>query len=380
MMISPAGVKIIEKLEKSGFEAYFVGGYVRDVLMGKCPGDIDITTSASPADVMDIFEKTYPTGINHGTVTAIENGISAEVTTYRCEKGYRDFRHPDGVEFVSDINEDLCRRDFTVNAIAYNPSKGIVDNFGGQKDIENKVIRCVGEPDRRFNEDALRMVRAVRFASVLGFEIEQETLEAIRNNAHLAVNISKERIAVEFEKAVLGDFSENLVLLQETGLIKYLAENFAAIDFSALKKLDNLPKITPLRFAVIMRGGAADFLKELRFSNEIIKTTESIISGTGIETPLEIKKYINKNGIDNAKMLVYINSEKYKTELEKILTEKHPVFVKDLELDGADLKEMGITGVKTGKALSYLLEKVWRNPEMNTKENLIKMIKEEFAQ
>ena len=376
MMISPAGLKIIEKLEKSGFEAFFVGGCVRDVLMGKTPGDIDITTSASPADVMNIFEKTYPTGINHGTVTVVENGILAEVTTYRCEKGYKDFRHPDGVEFVSDISEDLSRRDFTVNAIAYNPERGIIDNFGGQKDIENKVIRCVGEPDRRFSEDALRMVRAVRFAATLGFEIEEKSLMAIRKNAHLVANISKERIAVEFEKAVLGDFPEKLVLLRETGLIKHLAENGGTIDFSLIDKLKDLPKIAPLRFAVIMNDGAADFLKELRFSNKTIKTTESLAAGMGISTPLEIKKYITKNGIENAKLLVHINSKKYETELEKILAEKHPIFVKDLKINGSDLAEMGITGAKTGKIISYLLEKVWEKPSLNTKGDLIKMIGE----
>ncbi|MBQ9097628.1 MAG: CCA tRNA nucleotidyltransferase [Clostridia bacterium] len=381
MIISPAGLEIIEKLEKSGFEAYFVGGCVRDVLMGKHPGDIDITTSASPEEVIHIFEKTYPTGINHGTVTVAENGILAEVTTYRCEKGYKDFRHPDGVEFVSDIGEDLCRRDFTVNAIAYNPSKGIVDNFGGQKDVESKVIRCVGEPDSRFAEDALRMVRAVRFAAVLGFEIEQKTLDAIKKNAHLASSISKERIAVEFEKTVLGDFPENAKLWQETGLIKYLAENSKAIDFLTFKKLANLPKIAPLRFAVIMNGGgAAEFLKELRFSNEIIKTTESLIVGIGIETPIEIKRYINKNGIKNAELLVYINSIKYKTELEKIFSEKHPIFIRDLKINGTDIMEMGITGKKTGQILLHLLEKVWENPGMNTKEKLIKLIEEDFAE
>ena len=212
---------------------------------------------------MHIFEKTYPTGINHGTVTVVENGISAEVTTYRCERGYKDLRHPDGVEFVSDINEDLHRRDFTVNAIAYNPSRGLIDNFGGQKDIENKIIRCVGAADKRFSEDALRMVRAVRFAAALGFEIESETLDAIRKNAFLAKSISKERINVEFEKTVLGDFPENAKLLLETGLINYLAENGTAIDFSAFEKLKDLPKTAPLRFAVIMSGGDAEkLLKE----------------------------------------------------------------------------------------------------------------------
>ncbi len=381
MMISPAGLKIIEKLEKSGYEAYFVGGCVRDVLMGKPPGDIDITTNASPEYVMNIFEKTYPTGIKHGTVTVAEDGITAEVTTYRSEKSYRDFRHPDGVEFVSDINEDLARRDFTINAIAYNPSRGIIDVFGGQQDIEYKIIRCVGEPDRRFSEDALRMVRAIRFAATLGFEIEEESLMAIRKNAHLAAEISKERIAVEFEKTVLGDFPENARFLQETGLIKYFCKNYETLDFSAFSQLKNLPKIASLRFAVIMSGGdATGFLKELRFSNEIIKTTESIIAGMGMENPVEIKRYINKNGIENARLLVHINSKKYKTELEKIIAGKHPVCMKDLELNGTDLAKMGISGAKTGVVLLHLLEKVWENPDMNTKENLIKLIEEDFVE
>ncbi|MBR2846562.1 MAG: CCA tRNA nucleotidyltransferase [Clostridia bacterium] len=378
MIISDAGLKIIEKIEKSGFEAYFVGGCVRDVLMGKTPGDIDITTNASPADIMKIFKKTYPTGINHGTVTVAEEGITAEVTTYRCEKGYNDGRHPDKVEFVADINEDLLRRDFTINAMAYNPSRGLIDNFGGQQDIENKIICCVGEPDRRFSEDALRMVRGVRFAATLGFDIDEKTLAAIRKNAHLAEKISKERIAVEFEKTVLGDFPEKALLLLETGLINYIAENNKAIDFSALKKLVELPKITPLRFATIMDDGAAAILKELRFSGEIIKTTESLVAGFGIENPLDIKKYINKNGMKCAQLLTYVNSMKYKTELQRIITEKHPVFVRDLEIGGTDLVEMGITGVQTGQVISRLQEWVWENPHENKKEKLLKWIKEEI--
>lgn len=378
MIISDAGLKIIEKIEKSGFEAYFVGGCVRDVLMGKTPGDIDITTNASPADIMNIFKKTYPTGINHGTVTVAEEGITAEVTTYRCEKGYNDGRHPDKVEFVADINEDLLRRDFTINSMAYNPSRGLIDNFGGQQDIENKIICCVGEPGRRFSEDALRMVRGVRFAATLGFDIEEKTLAAIRKNAHLAEKISKERIAVEFEKTVLGDFPEKALLLLETGLINYIAENNKAIDFSALKKLAELPKITPLRFATIMDDGAAAILKELRFSGEIIKTTESLMAGLGIENLIDIKKYINKNGMKCAQLLTYVNSMKYKTELQRIITEKHPVFVRDLEIGGTDLVEMGITGVQTGRVISRLLEWVWENPHENKKEKLLKWVREEI--
>ncbi len=381
MIISSAGLKIIEKIEKSGFEAYFVGGCVRDVLMEKSPGDIDITTNAFPADIMNIFDKTYPTGINHGTVTVAEAGITAEVTTYRSEKEYVDFRHPDGVEFVSDVNEDLKRRDFTVNAIAYNQSRGFVDNFGGRADIENKIIRCVGDGNKRFSEDALRMVRAIRFSATLGFEIEENTLAAIRKNAPLVANISKERVSTEFEKIVMGDFSRKGLLLEKTGIIKYFCDSFEAVDFSLFDRLGDLPKILPLRFAVILKPNLAkNFLKELRFSNENIKTTESLIAGTGIENPIEIKRYINQNGIKNAQLLVHINSTEYKTQLEKIIAEKHPVFIRDLEIGGTDLEKMGISGVKVGRVIWHLMEKVWENPQVNTKEKLIKVVKEDFSE
>ncbi|MEE1185167.1 MAG: hypothetical protein UHX92_03715, partial [Acutalibacteraceae bacterium] len=166
---------VINRITDSGFEAFIVGGCVRDMLMGKTPNDFDITTSATPEEIQNIFEKTVPTGIKHGTITVVLEGEPIEVTTFRCDGDYNDCRHPEKVEFVRSIEADLSRRDFTVNAIAYNPTKGIVDLFGGIEDINSKILRAVGNPEKRFCEDALRIMRLFRFSSVLSFEIEEKT-------------------------------------------------------------------------------------------------------------------------------------------------------------------------------------------------------------
>ncbi|MBQ5810507.1 MAG: hypothetical protein IIW23_02885, partial [Clostridia bacterium] len=174
--ISDAAITAIDTLESHGFEAYCVGGAVRDLLMGKVPTDYDITTNALPQDVINIFPKTVATGIKHGTITVLLDKETIEITTYRTDGEYVDNRHPEKVQFVAGIGEDLSRRDFTVNAIAYSPYRGILDLLGGRKDIKNKIIKCVGQPEKRFNEDALRIMRCFRFASTLGFSIEKHTL------------------------------------------------------------------------------------------------------------------------------------------------------------------------------------------------------------
>ena len=198
--------EIIKKFNYAGYEAYLVGGSVRDMIMGRQIYDYDICTSALPKEVYGVFpdDKIFETGIKHGTVTVIIASASLEITTYRIESTYSDNRHPDSVEFTDLIENDLSRRDFTVNAIAYSPHSGITDPFGGCGDIEKKIIRCVGEPDKRFGEDALRILRALRFSSVLGFEIEPETAESIHRNYKLLENISVERIFAELSKLLCG--------------------------------------------------------------------------------------------------------------------------------------------------------------------------------
>ena len=182
--------KIIESLNEHGFEGFAVGGCVRDSLLNKIPTDWDITTNALPADIKKIFKKTFDTGIAHGTVTVLMDGVGYEITTYRIDGDYTDGRHPDSVSFSKNLSEDLCRRDFTVNAMAYSPQKGIVDLYKGREDLQKGIIRAVGDAGKRFDEDALRMLRAIRFASQLGFEIEDNTFEAIKQKAKLLVNVS----------------------------------------------------------------------------------------------------------------------------------------------------------------------------------------------
>ncbi|MCH5314403.1 MAG: HD domain-containing protein [Eubacterium sp.] len=209
MEISENALNLINLIENSGYEAFAVGGCVRDSLMGKHCDDIDITTSATPAQLEGILDENgiryIETGLKHGTITAVIDKESFEITTYRTEGIYKDNRHPDSVEFVTDLREDLSRRDFTINAMAYNEKNGIVDLYGGKQDIENRIIRCVGDADKRFKEDALRIMRAIRFSSVLGFDIEESTKKAIFDNRHLLINVSAERLFTELSKLLLGD-------------------------------------------------------------------------------------------------------------------------------------------------------------------------------
>lgn len=198
---------VVEKLERYGYEAYVVGGCVRDSLLGRTPKDWDVCTDALPEDVLRVFRRFHviKTGLKHGTVTVMVNHEPVEVTTYRIDGAYTDNRHPDAVEFVSDIEADLARRDFTINAMAYSPTRGLVDAFGGQQDLAARQIRCVGEPDARFNEDGLRLMRALRFAARYQFDIERETAYSIHRNRHLLENVSAERIFSELKGILVGE-------------------------------------------------------------------------------------------------------------------------------------------------------------------------------
>ena len=235
----PEKVKyIINKIYENNYEAYIVGGCVRDVLLGLEPNDYDITTSATPKVILDIFKdfKCIKTGIVHGTVSVIIDGDIYEITTYRIEGEYKDHRRPDVVDFTNKLEEDLKRRDFTINAMAYNEKVGLVDLFKGREDLNKKLIKTVGNPYDRFNEDGLRMIRAIRFSSKLDFTIEKETLLAIYDNAKIIKNISLERITDEFSKIILSKNPENLINLFKTKLLEYL--NMSKEDDE--RKLDKL--------------------------------------------------------------------------------------------------------------------------------------------
>ncbi|WP_243296800.1 CCA tRNA nucleotidyltransferase [Bacillus litorisediminis] len=227
-MTSPfeSGKPILEKLNEAGFEAYFVGGAVRDFLLGRKIGDIDIATSAKPEEVKSIFPKTVDVGIEHGTVLVIYNGEGYEVTTFRKESEYEDYRRPKSVEFISSLEEDLQRRDFTINALAMDLNGDIHDPFNGKNDLVNKMIRCVGSPSERFMEDALRMMRAIRFQSQLGFQIEEETFNSLVQLAHLLEKIAVERILIEWSKLLGGKYkSSAFQSLIDTGLFQRLPAN-----------------------------------------------------------------------------------------------------------------------------------------------------------
>lgn len=257
---------IIGLLEQNGYEAFAVGGCVRDTILGREPQDWDITTSALPHQVKEIFHRTIDTGIQHGTVTVMLQRVGYEVTTYRIDGEYNDSRHPDSVEFTSNLIEDLKRRDFTINAMAYNPTVGLVDAFDGMGDIKRKVIQCVGQAKERFTEDALRILRAVRFSAQLGFDIEEQTMEAIRELAPTLANISAERIRVELEKLITSNHPDKLITAYEAGITKVVLPEFDRmmecpqntpyhmynVGEHTIKVMENVPNTKEMRWAALL--------------------------------------------------------------------------------------------------------------------------------
>ena len=376
--------KILSVLNQSGFEAYIVGGCVRDILMGKAPHDFDITTSATPEQIKSLFNKTADTGIMHGTVTVIENGIPFEVTTFRTESGYSDLRRPDKVYFVKDIKEDLSRRDFTMNAIACSLNGEITDPFGGQTDIKNKVIKTVGDPYKRFSEDALRILRLFRFSSALDFLPEKSALNAALELTNELNKISTERIVSELKKTVCSDFPENSMPLFETKALSFLG-------IEDCPKLDNLKLIrknTELRMFVFLKLSTKNVYKtskELKLSRkETDKISDLIYIDENLksEEKAEIKTVLSKlkypeifdDFIDYAKIYSRFDSEKLKANFNEILNNKEPYEISDLAVDGSFITAFGISGQEVGNELYRLLKMVIRNPELNRKELLLKMI------
>lgn len=263
----PRSVKlIIDVLEQNGYEAFAVGGCVRDSILGRNPQDWDITTSALPLQVKDLFNRTIDTGLQHGTVTVMIKGVGYEVTTYRIDGEYKDSRRPESVEFTSNLIEDLKRRDFTINAMAYNPHVGLVDAFDGIGDIERKVIKCVGNAQERFGEDALRILRAVRFSAQLGFDIEENTAKACNQLANTLENISAERIHTELEKLILSDNPDKLITAYNMGITKVILPEFDDmmeceqitpyhcynVGSHTVKVMENVPATKVMRWASLL--------------------------------------------------------------------------------------------------------------------------------
>lgn len=383
--------EILTKLNENGYEAYLVGGCVRDMILGREPGDWDITTSALPEQVKQVFRRTVDTGIQHGTVTVMMGDEGYEVTTYRIDGEYADGRHPDSVTFTPSLTEDLKRRDFTVNAMAYNGNTGLVDEFGGMEDLDRGIIRCVGEPMDRFSEDALRILRAIRFSAQLGFAIEGRTYEAIRAIAPNMVHVSKERIQAELTKLLLSPHPGHISMVYETGISPYVSETFHKVPLLGMPSVPaQVPPVRHMRWAAFLRkcmpDEAVKILKDLKLDNDTINRVRTLISwqdyGLGpdkysiriamsrmepdlFDDLLEFRMCLSEAGarqdLGHTALLV-----------DEIRRAGDCISLKTLAVGGNDIIKAGIRpGREVGLTLARLLEMVLEDPARNTKEYLL---------
>ncbi len=369
-------VKIaINTIENAGGEAFLVGGCVRDMLLGITPSDYDVTTSLPPEEILRLFDKAIPTGLAHGTVTVIINDESIEITTYRTDGKYRDNRHPEAVTFVRSLSEDLSRRDFTVNAIAYNPKQGIIDLFGGIEDINQRILRTVGDADKRFNEDALRIMRLFRFAAQLNFDIEASTISAALLLKDKLSGISRERIAAELFKMLNANYFEKALPLFTTGAFSFCGINTVKENIS----FKNLPVDRNIRFYHLIKSTNSDYSnvcailktdKELlNFCNEV-----SVIYENPPCNKTECKLYLNKYNIKSIESALIL-SGKDTSVLADTISSNEPYKTCDLLINGNDIKNLGFSGKHIGKILEYLMLQVIETPELNSRETLINLAK-----
>ena len=428
--------KIINILESEGFEAYAVGGCVRDTILGREPEDWDITTSAKPMEVKSLFRRTVDTGIQHGTVTVLLGGKGYEVTTYRVDGEYEDGRHPKQVEFTASLLEDLKRRDFTINAMAYNPKTGIVDEFDGIGDLDKGIIRCVGEPQERFGEDALRMLRAVRFSGQLGFEIEKRTFDAVKELAGNLRLISAERIRTELNKLIISPHPEYLRKAYDTGITAVIMPEFDRmmetpqknryhnlnVGEHTLKMMSCIENTPVLRWTALFHdmgkpetmtedekgiihfyGHAAasrfishNIMKRLKFDNNTVSRVEKLVEYHELRfevTYASVRRLMNKVGADlfpllinvfradaNAKTEYAVNKaspiiEKVKKYYSEILENGQCVSISQLEINGKILINNGMRpGKEIGEALDKCLAWVMEHPEDNTQDRLLELL------
>lgn len=378
---------ILEKLYNSGYRADIVGGPVRDMLRGVMPNDFDITTSARPEETKNVFigERIIETGIKHGTVTLLKNGEQYEITTYRVDGEYEDSRHPKSVSFTTCIEEDLARRDFTVNAIAYSEKFGLTDPFDGREDIKNRIIRAVGIAEDRFTEDALRIVRGIRFASTLGFKIEEETKCAMIKTAHLLANISRERIFVEWKKLLEGSLALDIIREFGSVVFEFLPEVSIPqnIDKSAFEAASPLAR----HISLFTEVGAEKY----RIAMQGLKTDRTTIDA-GVAVISSIGKYekddsgfafmLRDLGLENAKLLLECEailglSDIAEMELLlKVESSGVPYKLSMLNINGNDLLTLGLSGTLVGKALYTIQEKVLSGEVQNDKNQLMSVAKD----
>ena len=426
--------KILTALHDAGFEAFAVGGCVRDSMLGKVPNDWDITTSAHPEDVKRLFRRTVDTGIQHGTVTVMLGSEGFEITTYRIDGEYEDARHPKEVTFTSSLREDLRRRDFTINAMAYSPQNGLIDYFDGLTDLRRGVIRAVGDPEERFREDALRIMRAVRFSAQLGYHIEENTRRAVRDMAPNLSKISAERIASELTRLLVSPHPEELRTMAETGIIAVILPEFDIcmatpqhnphhcysvgehiIHAVAAVRADKVLRYTMLfhdlgkpachtrdeegidhfkGHAAVSADMAHAIMKRLKFDNETLKQVETLVRYHDLameETSRSVRRGIAKVGenlfplllevkmADGAAQSEYRRVEKrrkveaWRAIYEQILRDRSCISLRQLAVRGGDLIAAGMKpGPEMGAVLHRMLEDVLDEPSHNQKEYLMR--------
>lgn len=429
---------IIHTLQAHGYEAYAVGGCVRDSLLGREPDDWDITTSATPQETKALFSRTVDTGIAHGTITVLMEKEGFEVTTYRVDGEYEDSRHPREVTFTRSLPEDLLRRDFTINAMAYNDVDGLIDLFGGVEDLKANIIRCVGNATERFTEDALRILRAVRFAAQLGFSIEEDTKCGIRKLAPNLKNISAERIQVEIIKLLVSPNPGLIRTAYELGITKVILPEFDAmmettqetphhdrnVGEHTIKAIEEVRPDKVLRLTMLLHdigkpeqktvdeNGRAHFkqhdllsaemtkqiLHRLKFDNDTLHKVTKLVAFHDYRMPAEsknVRRAMNRMGAElfpyylEVRMADTLAQSDYRREeklqnladirlcYEEILKKQECVSLKDLAVSGADLIADGMQpGKEIGEVLEALLELVLENPEQNTRESLMALQRE----
>lgn len=430
--------QILHILNEAGYEAYVVGGCVRDSILDRVPGDWDITTSALPEQVKELFHRTVDTGIQHGTVTVMMGKEGFEVTTYRVDGEYHDGRHPDAVTFTRSLEEDLKRRDFTINAMAYHPGHGLVDLFGGMEDINRKLIRCVGDPVERFTEDALRMLRAVRFSAQLGFTVEENTKAALARMSGNLEHVSAERIQTELVKLLVSDHPEKIRDAYELGITKVILPEFDAmmettqetlhhcynVGEHTIHALMNIPADKVLRLTMLFHDtgkperktvdpdGTAHFkghayvseeltksiMHRLKFDNDTLRKVSKLVLYHDDRMPATMKHVRRAMNRISAELFPYYMKVRMADTLaqsdyqrdkklenlagiekcyQEILEKKQCVSLKELKVNGQDLIAAGIEkGPKIGQTLQTLLQEVIEEPEKNTREYLLARIKE----
>ena len=427
----PKGAEfIIRSLENAGFEAYIVGGCVRDGILGRDPEDWDITTIAKPVEIKRIFSHTVDTGIEHGTVTVlvppeeVERGIrSFEVTTYRIDGEYTDHRHPNAVSFTGSLEEDLARRDFTINAMAYHMERGIIDPFHGQEDLEKKIVRAVGKAKDRFAEDALRMMRGIRFSAQLDFSLDEEAYLGIESLKESLENVSKERIAVELWKLLASAHPDKVEMFFSTGLAPYITEDFPKIQESGIPKLLPFAPVEKIvRFGLFLRNVpdlARKILRDLKLNRESIEGGShfaALFSEEEVESSYALRKRIARYGLKMVRdfyemrlALLQQDEEELYSPLEsdlleskrrtgeiittkkqaesivkerllwitKVESEKNCVSLSELMLSGKDLISLGVSpGKRMGEILQLAFDRVLQEPKENEKEKLISYLQE----